>query len=231
MRTSVSLAFWTILTMAGSAQPAPEFVTVLYCYGGTGCQGYLTPFTYPQMDRLLNKLGTLEGEGNGKPVVFLKNNQGDYIDYVDMQRSLTEINVLFGGTGEPPVIDTYPLLDGPQPGDGNWTVTMEAATTQDCPPGVESAMAGLRLAEAGAVTFARPFAPDQALPAQAVDWLPIAPNHHRAVLPGSDSMFATYDLVVEGADQLSGTLVAVTQVTGQTPCTITMPVSYQRIAG
>lgn len=229
MRISLALAAWSMLATAAAAQPAEDRVTVLYCYGGNGCQAYLTPFSYEEMDRLLDKMGTLAGEGRGKPVVFLQNNAGEQVDYVDMQRSLEEINVLFGGTGAPHVITTYPDLGGQQPRDGTWSITMGTASAENCLPGIESAMSGLKLAEAGSVRFATPFDPGQALPDQSVNWLTIAPNRYRTALPGSDAMFATYDLAVEDAENLSGTLRAVTLVPGQKACTITLPVAYQRL--
>jgi hypothetical protein len=227
MRAATGLVIWIFWALASFAQQPDERVTVLYCYGGNGCQAYLTPFSPEEMDKLLNKMGTLAGEGRGKPVVFLTNNAGEEVDYVDQQRSLEEINVLFGGAGEPPMITTYPDLGDIQPLDGTWTIAMDAATTENCLPGVENAMAGFKLAESGAVTFSRPFMPEQALPSQSVKWLKLAPNRYRAVLPGSDAMFATYDLVVEGTDRLAGTLVAVTLTPGQNPCTITLPISYE----
>jgi hypothetical protein len=226
MKAAMGLAFWAALTIVGAAQQPDDKVTVLYCYGGNGCQGYLTPFTHAEMDRLLNKLGTLETEGRGRPVVFLRNNAGEHVDYVDMQRSLEQINVLFGGTGEPHMITTYPDLGDIQPLDGNWTITMGTAAAENCLPGVEAAMGGLKLAEAGAITFAQPFVPDQALPGQSVNWLKLAPNRYRAALPGSEAMFATYDLTIDAPDSLSGLIRAVTLVPGQTPCTITLPASY-----
>ncbi|UYN98652.1 MAG: hypothetical protein KIT02_11940 [Devosia sp.] len=229
MRISLALAAWSLLATAAAAQPAADRVTVLYCYGGNGCQAYLTPFSYEDMDRLLDKMGTLSGEGRGKPVVFLENNAGEQVDYVDMQRTPEEINVLFGGTGAPHVITTYPDLGGLQPRDGAWSVTMGTAGAENCPPGVENAMSGLKLAEAGSIRFATPFDPGQALPDQSVDWIKIAPNRYRAALPGSDAMFATYDLVVDGTESLSGALRAVTLVPGQKACTITLPVTYQRL--
>ncbi|QYO76726.1 hypothetical protein [Devosia salina] len=227
MRIAIGLALWGALTSFSLAQDGPERVLALYCYGGDGCQGFVTPFTYPEMDRLLNKLGTLEGEGFGKPVVFLRNNAGEAVDYVDMQRTPEEINILFGGRGEPPIISSFPDLGDIQPRDGKWSVTIGSGSAENCPPGVEGAMSGLRLAESGDIAFATPFDPGQALPDQSVNWLKIGPGHYRAVLPGSDAMFATYDLIVEAPERLSGTIRAVATAPGPTPCTITLPVAYQ----
>lgn len=227
MRLAFGLFFWGALLAPAMAQDTPDRVLALYCYGENGCQAYLTPFTYAEMDGLLDKLGTLEGEGAGKPVVFLRNNAGEAVDYVDLQRSPEEINALFGGTGAPPTINSYPDLGDIQPRDGTWSIAMEPTSAENCPPGVEGAMSGLRLAESGTISFTTPFRPDQALPDQSVRWLKIAPDHYRAILPGSDAMFATYDLRVESSERLSGTIRAVARAAGPAPCTIILPVSYQ----
>ena len=230
MRVLVGCLLGATFVLAASAQEGPERVLALYCEGDDGCVAYLTPFTYPQMDALLDKMGTLEGEGMGKPVVFLRNNAGDWVDYVDNQRSLAEINAMFGGSGEPLMITTYPDLGDIQPASGQWMVTAGTAAAQDCPPGLEDQLAALNLFEAGNITFAAPFMPEQALPAAEAHWLKVAPNSYRAqlALPGAEALRARYALSVDSADALTGSLHVVAEIPGLPACTITLPVAYAR---
>lgn len=204
----------------------------LYCYGGKGCQGVLTPFTHEEADLLLNKMGTLREQGFGKPVVFLRNNAGEYVDYVDDRRTLTEINVLFGGTGEPSVITTHPDLEGDiQPRDGDWSVASEEPSVDKCPAGTEEQVAALRFLEAGDVTFKSPFDPEQAMPAPEVKWLKIRPNAYKASLSpdgAGAAMRAVYDLTIVAETEMKGELTAVATVPGMETCRVLVPFTYTR---
>jgi hypothetical protein len=228
MRLLIGCLVGTTFAVAVSAQDGPDRVLALYCLGDDGCVAYLTPFTYPQMDALLDKMGTLEEEGRGKPVVFLRNNSGEWVDYVDDRRSLAEINAMFGGTGEPLTITTYPDLGDIQPTNGQWTVSIGAAAAQDCPPGLEDQVAGLNLFEAGSISFAAPFTPEQALPVAEAQWLKVAPNSYRAqlTLPGAEALRARYALTVDSADAMTGSLHVVAEIPGLPACTIVLPVAY-----
>lgn len=122
MKKIIALALWAAGSLTVSAQGPDDKVPILYCYGEDGCAGYWSPFTYPQLDWLIGMLGVLEEAGPGRPVVFLRNQSGEFTHYVDLRRSFAEINELFGGQGEPAFRPHTPISRPSSPGTaiGRW---------------------------------------------------------------------------------------------------------------
>lgn len=228
MKKIIALALWAAGSLAVSAQAPDDKVPILYCYGEDGCGGYWSPFTYPQLDWLMGMLGVLEEAGPGRPVVFLKNRSDEFTHYVDLRRSFTEINELFGGTGEPPFSTSFPDFAPIQPKDGSWTVATGNPAAENCPPGMADQVAAMSFAESGTITFTKPFSANQALPHSDVHFIPTRPGHYKALLISSELMSGRYDFSIESEEAMNGTLTTVVTIPRQTTCVVTMPVSYRR---
>lgn len=226
-QTLNTLIFIVLATpIFGQANEKPK---VAFCEMGEGCVFYTHPFTYKQLDNIFNYLGDYETRKG--ILTFMKNKQGEEINYPDRKRNPKELHEYFGGKGEPPVkpwtVGIYPHI---QPEDGNWTVQNQKPQVSNCPKGVESQLDKVQMIQSGNKVFNKPFSPVELLPAKEVLWFPIKPNVFKGILqlPDAPNFTTVYDVKILSPKSMEGLMNYSIKIPGLPTCKINVNFKYTK---